>query len=61
MCLPAAYAAFQENITGSIEAGKKADLVVWSQDFMSAGVESILDSKVLASLVDGILIYGKLS
>jgi len=53
----AAYAAFQEDIIGSIEVGKKADFVVLSQDIMTVPVEQILETKVLSTYLNGKLIY----
>lgn len=49
----AAYAAFQENDVGSLESGKRADFVVLSQDIMTAPINSILDTEVVATYVDG--------
>ena len=52
-----AYAAFQEDITGSIEVGKKADISIFETDLMTAKGPDILISKPLATMVDGRLIY----
>ena len=48
-----AYAAFRENVTGSISMGKYADFVVHSVDFLTATPEEILNSKVLRTVVGG--------
>jgi predicted amidohydrolase YtcJ len=53
----AAYAAFEEELKGSIEPGKLADLTVFSQDFMSISEERILDTKVNYTIVGGKLMY----
>ena len=37
-----AYAAFQEDITGSIEVGKRADISVFDTDFMTADGLSLI-------------------
>ncbi len=53
----AAYAAFQEDIIGSIEVGKKADFVVLSNDIMTVPVEQTLETNVLATYLNGKVIY----
>lgn len=53
----AAYAAFQEDIIGSIEVGKKADFVVLSKDIMTIPVEQILETKILATYLNGKAIF----
>lgn len=52
-----AYAAFEEDKTGSIEVGKKADLSIFETDLMTASGEDILTSKPLVTMVDGRIIY----
>ena len=48
-----AYAAFEENIKGSIEAGKYADMVVWSDDMYSIPLNNIKDLYVISTIVAG--------
>ena len=60
MTLDAAYAAFAEDDIGSLSPGKKADFVVLDKDIMSVHDEEILDAKVVATVVDGQTMYGKL-
>ncbi|MBN1780091.1 amidohydrolase family protein [bacterium] len=48
-----AYAAFEENIKGSIEAGKYADMVVWSDDMYSIPPNDIKDLAVISTIVAG--------
>lgn len=55
-----AYASFTESTLGSLEPGKRADYVVLSQDIMSVDEKKILDTKVLATAIDGRLAYGKI-
>ncbi|KAJ3798626.1 amidohydrolase family-domain-containing protein [Lentinula aff. detonsa] len=58
MTIDPAYASFTETFLGSLEVGKRADFVVFSQDIMTAPVNRILATKVLATAVDGKLVYG---
>jgi predicted amidohydrolase YtcJ len=53
----AAYAMKQDKITGSLEAGKRADLVVLDRDILTVDPETIEDTKVLATYLDGRLVY----
>ncbi len=54
-----AYASFTEDTLGSISIGKRADYVVLSQDIMAIPSEKILGTEVLATVIDGRPIYGK--
>lgn len=58
MTLDPAYASFTEEILGSISMGKRADYVVLSQDIMSISPEKILQTQVLATVIDGQPVYG---
>jgi predicted amidohydrolase YtcJ len=55
----AAFAAFEEDKKGSLEAGKLADLVVLSQDIMTIDEEQILNTEVVMTILDGKIIYGR--
>jgi predicted amidohydrolase YtcJ len=48
-----AYAAFEENVRGSLRPGKRADIVVWSPDLLKSPPEAILTARVLLTLLDG--------
>ena len=52
-----AYAAFEENIKGSIEPGKLADFAVLSDDIFAITPEQIKDVKVEMTVFDGEIIY----
>lgn len=52
-----AYAAFEEDVKGSIEAGKLADLVVLSEDILTLDPVKIKDVKVDMTVFDGKVIY----
>jgi predicted amidohydrolase YtcJ len=54
-----AYAGFEENIKGSIEVGKLADLIVLSDDILTIDPIKIKDVKVEITMFDGKLIYVK--
>jgi predicted amidohydrolase YtcJ len=53
----AAYAAGQEAVTGSITPGKLADLVALSRDIFTCDPMDILDTEVLATVLDGRFVY----
>lgn len=54
-----AYITFEENIKGSIEAGKLADFVVVDRDYMTIPEEQIKDIGVLMTVVGGKVAFEK--
>lgn len=52
-----AYASFEENIKGSIEPGKLADLVVLNSSILKEEKKRIKDMKVELTMVDGEILY----
>ena len=54
-----AYLNFEEDIKGSIEPGKFADMIVLSDDILSVTDEQIMDIQVLGTYVDGKLVYSR--
>jgi len=58
MTIDPAYASFSESTLGSLIAGKRADFVILSQDIMTAAVEDILSTTVVATVIDGRPVYG---
>jgi predicted amidohydrolase YtcJ len=52
-----AYAAFEENVKGSVTPGKYADFTVLSQDITAVAEEKILDTRVLFTIVGGQIEY----
>ena len=53
--IEAAYAAHEENLKGSLEAGKLADIVVWPQDPSTLDIESL----AMTTVMDMTIIGGK--
>lgn len=54
-----AYAAFQENILGSLKPGKLADITVFSRDIMTVPDQEILSTEVRLTIVGGRVLYQK--
>lgn len=52
-----AYASFEENLKGSLKAGKLADIVVLSNNLLTCSEEEILKTKILYTIVDGKIKY----
>lgn len=68
--LPAAIAAFtinaawvnsQEDVTGSIEVGKYADLIVLDRNLFDINPTEISDTRVLLTLLEGEVVHGDLA
>ncbi len=57
--LNTAYANYEEEIKGSIEVGKLADIVVLSDNLLTMNPEGIKDVDVLMTLVGGKTVYEK--
>lgn len=55
--LDAAYGAFEENVKGSLEHGKLADITVFDQNIMEVADDKLLDSKVVMTIVGGKVVY----
>lgn len=52
-----AYLMHKEDILGSIEVGKLADLAVLDRDYMTVPVEDIRDLESVLTMVDGRIVY----
>ncbi len=52
-----AYVNFLDDVTGSLEPGKLADLAVLDRDVLDPGAGSIADARVLLTLVEGEAVY----
>ncbi len=59
MTINGAYETFQEDVRGSIEKGKWADLAVLKEDYLTVNEERIKDIEVLMTIVGGKVVYEK--
>jgi predicted amidohydrolase YtcJ len=55
--LDAAYAAFEENIKGSLEPGQLANLTIFTQDLLTVPEDQILNTKVAMTIVNGEIVF----
>ena len=55
--LDAAYGAFEEDIKGSISAGKLADFTIYNQDLMTVAEDDILNTSIAMTIFDGKIVY----
>ncbi|UCD65055.1 MAG: amidohydrolase [Candidatus Zixiibacteriota bacterium] len=55
----AAYAAFEEDIKGSLTPGKLADITILSKDIMTIPDDEILDAEIVNTIVAGKVMYQK--
>jgi predicted amidohydrolase YtcJ len=59
LTLDAAYAAFMEDDTGSLEVGKRADFIVLDRDLMRVPADEIPGVSVLQTWVDGQQVFAR--
>jgi predicted amidohydrolase YtcJ len=57
--LDAAWSIFLDREIGSLEPGKRADLVVWGSDPMTVPAAEIPDATVDYTLVDGEIVHDR--
>jgi hypothetical protein len=53
----AAYASFEEDVKGTLEPGKLADLVVLDRDITVVPPEQLADARVRATVVGGRIVW----
>ena len=58
MTINCAYLTFEEDVKGSIEVGKLADLVLLSDDYLETDADRIRDIKPLGTMVGGEIRFG---
>ncbi len=54
-----AYAAFEDDIRGSLEAGKLADITVFDRNLIKIPEDELLNVEVLYTIVDGKVVFEK--
>lgn len=52
-----AYATFEEDLKGSLEVGKLADIVILTKDILKCPEDEILEARVAATIVGGEVLY----
>ena len=52
-----AYTAFEEDIKGSLEVGKLADIAVLSKDILSVPEDKIRELQAVMTILDGQVVY----
>ncbi len=57
--LNGAYAAFEEDIKGTLTPGKLADITVLSKDIMTIPEDEILSTEVMYTIVGGEIMYNR--
>jgi predicted amidohydrolase YtcJ len=55
--LHGAYSSYEEDIKGSLEVGKLADMIVLSDDILSIDPKDIVNLKVDMTMIDGEVVY----
>jgi len=55
--IDAAYAAFEEDVKGSLTPGKLADIVVLSKDILTIPENEIPDAGVVYTIIGGEIVY----
>ncbi|MEQ9563779.1 MAG: amidohydrolase family protein, partial [Woeseiaceae bacterium] len=53
----AAYVMRLENVSGTLEVGKRADLIVIDRDLFRIPATEINEARVLQTLMDGVEVY----
>lgn len=57
MTIWGAYANFEDKEKGSIEVGKVADFIILDRDIMRVSEKRILKSRIVATFLDGNIVY----
>ena len=59
LTLAPAYATFREKELGTLEAGKKADVTAFDQDFMTVEPRAILTARTVLTIVNGKVVFSR--
>ena len=59
MTIWAAYSNFEDSFKGSIEVGKFADFVILTEDIMTVSEEAIRSADIVATIVNGSIVFQK--
>jgi len=54
-----AYAAFEDDIRGSLEVGKLADITVFDRNLIAIPEDELLNVEVLYTVIDGKVVFEK--
>ena len=54
-----AYAVFEDDIRGSLEVGKLADITIFDRNLISIPEEEILEAEILYTIIDGRIVFEK--
>jgi predicted amidohydrolase YtcJ len=54
-----AYAAFEDDIRGSLEEGKLADITIFDKNMIEIPEEAILNTEVIYTIIDGKIVFEK--
>ena len=57
--LNGAYLSFEENLKGSIEPGKFADMIVLDQDILTIDPNRIMETEIEQTWLGGKLVYSR--
>ena len=55
----ASYSVFEEDVKGTLEIGKLADLTIFSKDLMTIPEEEIMTSEIDMTIVGGKIVYSR--
>ena len=57
--IDAAYVIGADDIIGSVEVGKRADMILIDTDIFSVSPEQLADTKVLLAMMNGRVVHGQ--
>ena len=54
-----AYICFLDDQVGTLEAGKRADLIVLDRDLLTCEIDDVRETRVVATYLDGKRVYSE--